>query len=199
MGAYSPAPVMDENMIKRTIDEIIMPTVKGMNAEGAPFKGVFFAGLMITDKGPELIEYNVRFGDPECQTLMMRLDSDIVPALMACADGTLEQMNVIWKEKTAMNVVMAAKGYPGAYEKNTEIKNLKEAESSDKVVIFHAGTKKEADRILATGGRVLNITALDDSVAEAKKTAYEALDKVDWPNGFCRRDIGWRALDREQK
>lgn len=199
MGAYSPAPVMDENMIKRTIDEIIMPTVKGMNAEGAPFKGVFFAGLMITDKGPELIEYNVRFGDPECQTLMMRLDSDIVPALMACADGTLEQMNVIWKEKTAMNVVMAAKGYPGAYEKNTEIKNLKEAESSDKVVIFHAGTKKEADRILATGGRVLNITALDGSVAEAKKTAYEALDKVDWPNGFCRRDIGWRALDREQK
>jgi phosphoribosylamine--glycine ligase len=108
-------------------------------------------------------------------------------------------MNVTWKEKTAMNVVMAAKGYPGAYEKNTEIKNLKEAESSDKVVIFHAGTKKEADRILATGGRVLNITALDDSVAEAKKTAYEALDKVDWPNGFCRRDIGWRALDREQK
>lgn len=199
MGAYSPAPVMDENMIKRTIDEIIMPTVKGMNAEGAPFKGVFFAGLMITDKGPELIEYNVRFGDPECQTLMMRLDSDIVPALMACTDGTLEQMNVIWKEKTAMNVVMAAKGYPGAYEKNTEIKNLKEAESSDKVVIFHAGTKKEADRILATGGRVLNITALDDSVAEAKKTAYEALDKVDWPNGFCRRDIGWRALDRKQK
>ena len=199
MGAYSPAPVMDENMIKRTIDEIIMPTVKGMNAEGAPFKGVFFAGLMITDKGPKLIEYNVRFGDPECQTLMMRLDSDIVPALMACADGTLEQMKVTWKEKTAMNVVMAAKGYPGAYEKNTEIKNLKEAESSDKVVIFHAGTKKEADRILATGGRVLNITALDGSVAEAKKTAYEALDKVDWPNGFCRRDIGWRALDREQK
>ncbi len=199
MGAYSPAPMMDDNMIKRTIDEIIMPTVKGMSAEGAPFKGVFFAGLMITDKGPELIEYNVRFGDPECQTLMMRLDSDIVPALMACSDGTLDQINIKWKQQSAMNVVMAANGYPGSYEKNTVIKNLVEAESSDKVVIFHAGTKKDGEQILATGGRVLNVTALDNSVTDAKKTAYDALDKIDWPYGFCRRDIGWRAIEREQK
>lgn len=198
MGAYSPAPVMDENIIQRTIDEIIFPTVRGMSNEGAPFKGVFFAGLMITDKGPELIEYNVRFGDPECQTLMMRLDCDILPALMACADGTLNKIDIKWKEKTAMNVVMAAKGYPGPYEKNTEIKNLEEAGSAENVMIFHAGTKKEGNQILATGGRVLNITALEGSVSEAKKTAYEALDKIEWPNGFCRRDIGWRAIQRNK-
>lgn len=199
MGAYSPAPVMDENMINRTIDEIIMPTVKGMNAEGIPFKGVFFAGLMITDKGPELIEYNVRFGDPECQTLMMRLDCDIVPALMACANGTLDKIKIKWKDKAAMNVVMAAKGYPESYNKNTVIKNLEIAGATDNVVIFHAGTKKIDGQILATGGRVLNITSLADSVTNAKITAYEALDKIDWADGFCRRDIGWRAIEREQK
>lgn len=197
MGAYSPAPVMDDNMIKRTIDEIIIPTVKGMNAEGAPFKGVFFAGLMITDKGPELIEYNVRFGDPECQTLMMRLDCDIVPALIACVDGTLENIEVKWKNKTAMNVVMAAKGYPGSYEKNTIIRNLENAGSADNVVIFHAGTKKNGNQILATGGRVLNITSIDDSVTKAKKSAHEALEKIEWSEGFYRRDIGWRAIQRE--
>lgn len=199
MGAYSPAPIMDDNMIKRTIDEIILPTVKGMSEEGAPFKGVFFAGLMITDKGPELIEYNVRFGDPECQTLMVRLESDIVPALMACTDGTLDKSEVKWKNKVAMNVVMAAKGYPGSYEKNTLIKNLEEAESSDDIVIFHAGTRKEENVILATGGRVLNVTSLNDTVTKARNAAYNALDKIDWPEGFCRRDIGWRAVQREQK
>ncbi|MCC3862301.1 phosphoribosylamine--glycine ligase [Pseudemcibacter aquimaris] len=198
MGAYSPAPVMTNEMIDRTINEIIMPTVKGMAAEGKPFKGVFFAGLMITDKGPELIEYNVRFGDPECQTLMMRLNSDIVPALMACADGTLDQISVDWSEKTAMNVVMAAKGYPGSYEKNTEINNLDDAGAADNVTIFHAGTKKDGEQILATGGRVLNITSLSDSVTNAAKDAYAALDKIEWPGGFCRRDIGWRAIEREK-
>ncbi|MDG1995430.1 MAG: phosphoribosylamine--glycine ligase [Emcibacteraceae bacterium] len=198
MGAYSPAPVMTEEMIERTINEIILPTVKGMNDQGMPFKGVFFAGLMITDKGPELIEYNVRFGDPECQTLMVRLDSDIVPALMACANGNIDQISVAWKDKTSMNVVMAANGYPGSYDKNTEIKNLDEAGSADNIMIFHAGTKKEDDRILATGGRVLNITSLSSNVTEAKNDAYRALDQINWPEGFCRRDIGWRAIEREK-
>lgn len=198
MGAYSPAPVMTDEMVDRTINEIIMPTVKGMAAEGKPFKGVFFAGLMITKKGPELIEYNVRFGDPECQTLMMRLSSDIVPALMACADGTLDQISIDWSEKTAMNIVMAAKGYPGSYEKNTKINNLDDAGSADNVTIFHAGTKKDGEQILATGGRVLNITSLSDSVTNAAKDAYAALDKIDWDQGFCRRDIGWRAIEREK-
>ncbi len=197
MGAYSPAPVMDEVMIKRTINEIIMPTVKGMREEGRPFKGVLFAGLMITNKGPELIEYNVRFGDPECQCLMMRLQSDLVPALMACAQGNLGQITAEWSDEVALNVVMAANGYPGSYEKNTEIKNLAAAEEADNIVIFHAGTKKEGNTILATGGRVLNVTALSPTVTEAKNDAYKALDKIDWPQGFCRRDIGWRAVERE--
>mgnify|MGYP000731214015 FL=1 len=198
MGAYSPAPVMDDAMIERTINEIILPTVNGMAAEGRPFKGVLFAGLMITNKGPELIEYNVRFGDPECQTLMMRLESDIVPALMACANGTIDQVSADWSDKVALNVVMAAKGYPGSYEKNTEIKNLEEAGSAQNIVIFHAGTKKEGEAIFATGGRVLNITSLSDTVTEAKNDAYEALDHINWPQGFCRRDIGWRAVEREK-
>ena len=198
MGAYSPAPVMDDAMIERTINEIILPTVNGMAAEGRPFKGVLFAGLMITNKGPELIEYNVRFGDPECQTLMMRLESDIVPALMACANGTIDQVSADWSDKVALNVVMAAKGYPGSYEKNTEIKNLEEAGSAQNIVIFHAGTKKEGEAIFATGGRVLNVTALSDTVTEAKNDAYEALDHINWPQGFCRRDIGWRAVEREK-
>jgi len=199
MGAYSPAPVMTEEMIERTINEIILPTVKGMNEKGMPFKGVFFAGLMITKKGPELIEYNVRFGDPECQTLMMRLNSDIVPALMACANGNIDQISVDWKDKTSMNVVMAANGYPGSYDKNTEIKNLDNAGSADNVMIFHAGTKKDGDQILATGGRVLNITSLSDNVTDAKNDAYAALDQINWPEGFCRRDIGWRAIEREKE
>lgn len=198
MGAYSPAPVMDAEMMDRTINEIIKPTVKGMAAEGRPFKGVLFAGLMITEKGPELIEYNARFGDPECQALMVRLESDIVPVLMACANGNLSEISVQWSDKTAMNVVMAANGYPGSYEKNTVIDNLDEAGAAENVVIFHAGTKKEGSTILATGGRVLNITSLSDSVTEAKKDAYAALDKINWPDGFCRRDIGWRAIEREE-
>ena len=197
MGAYSPAPVMNDKMIARTINEIILPTVKGMKQEGRPFQGVLFAGLMITEKGPELIEYNVRFGDPECQTLMMRLTSDIVPALMACANGNVEQVPVTWSNNVALNVVMAANGYPGSYEKNTEIKNLDQAGNADNVVIFHAGTKKDGDTILATGGRVLNVIALSSSVTEAKKDAYLALDQIDWKQGFCRRDIGWRAFKRE--
>lgn len=199
MGAYSPAPVMSDAMIERTINEIILPTVKGMAAEGRPFKGVLFAGLMITEKGPELIEYNVRFGDPECQTLMMRLKTDIVPVLMACANGTIDQVSANWSDKVALNVVMAADGYPGSYKKNTEIKNLDHAGSAENVVIFHAGTKKEGEAIRATGGRVLNVTGLSNTVTDAKNDAYAALDLIDWPEGFCRRDIGWRAIEREKR
>lgn len=197
MGAYSPAPVMDAEITQRTIDEIIIPTVNGMAAEGRPFKGVLFAGLMITEKGPELIEYNVRFGDPECQCLMMRLKSDIVPILLACSDGSLDQTSAEWSQDVSLNVVMAANGYPGSYEKNTEIKNLEQAGAEDNIVIFHAGTKKDGDKTFATGGRVLNVTAMAHSVTEAKNDAYNALDQISWPGGFCRRDIGWRAVKRE--
>ena len=198
MGAYSPAPVMTGDLVERTINEIILPTVRGMKEEGHPFTGVLYAGLMITAKGPELIEYNVRFGDPECQVLMMRLKSDIVPALMATASGTLDQESLDWFDDMALTVVMAAKGYPGSYEKNTEIRNLKAAGADEDVVIFHAGTKKQDGKVLATGGRVLNVTARAASITEAKDKAYAAVDKVDWDNGFCRRDIGWRAVEREQ-
>ncbi|PCI33445.1 MAG: phosphoribosylamine--glycine ligase [Alphaproteobacteria bacterium] len=199
MGAYSPAAVMTDEMTRRTIEEIILPTVRGMKAEGHPFKGVFFAGLMITTKGPELIEYNVRFGDPECQVLMMRMKSDIVPALMACATGGVDKVEMDWHPTPALSVVMAANGYPGSYNKNTEIGNLDQAGQDDNTLIFHAGTKQQDGKILATGGRVLNITALGDSVGQAQDRAYAALDQIDWPEGFCRRDIGWRAVARERE
>ncbi|MCF8473177.1 MAG: phosphoribosylamine--glycine ligase [Emcibacter sp.] len=198
MGAYSPAPVMTDEIIQRTLNEIILPTVRGMKAEGYPFKGVFFAGLMITAKGPELIEYNVRFGDPECQVLMMRLKSDIVPALLASAKGGLDKISLDWHNMPALTVVMATKGYPESYEKNTEIRNLEKTGGQENTMIFHAGTKKENNKIFAVGGRVLNITAMDKTVSEAKDKAYRALDLIDWPEGFCRRDIGWRAILREK-
>lgn len=198
MGAYSPAPVMTDEMTQRTIDEIILPTLRGMKEQGHPFKGVLFAGLMITEKGPELIEYNVRFGDPECQVLMMRMKSDIVPALIASAKGGVDQIAMTWHDMSALTVVMAARGYPGHYEKNTVIGNLDQAGSEDNITIFHAGTKKQDGKILAIGGRVLGVTALGTSVSKAKDKAYNALDQVDWPEGFCRRDIGWRAVAREQ-
>lgn len=198
MGAYSPAPVMTEEMTARTINEIILPTVRGMKQEGHPFKGVFFAGLMITDKGPELIEYNVRFGDPECQVLMMRLKSDIMPALLACAQGNVDKIEMTWHDQPALSVVMAAKGYPESYKKHTEIKNLGPAGQDKDTYIFHAGTKCEEGKIFAAGGRVLNITAMGENVEIAQRKAYSALDQIDWPEGFCRRDIGWRAVEREQ-
>ncbi len=202
MGAYSPAPVMTDEMTARTINEIILPTVRGMKQEGHPFKGVFFAGLMITGKGPELIEYNVRFGDPECQVLMMRMKSDIVPALMACAQGNgqgnVDKIEMTWHDQPALSVVMAAKGYPESYEKHTEIKNLEPAAQNQDTYIFHAGTICEEGKIFAAGGRVLNVTAMGASVKIAQSKAYAALDQIDWPEGFCRRDIGWRAVKREE-
>jgi phosphoribosylamine---glycine ligase len=152
---------------------------------------------MITDKGPQLIEYNVRFGDPECQVLMLRLKDDILTLMQGAVDGTLDKMSARWRDEAALTVVMAAKGYPASYEKGTEIKGLEAAASDDAVQIFHAGTKADADTLLAIGGRVLNVTALGATVGEAQQKAYQAVDKIDWPNGFCRRDIGWRAVARE--
>ena len=198
MGAYSPAPVMTDAMIARTMDEIIMPTLRAMKAKGMPYKGVLFAGLMITKNGPKLIEYNVRFGDPETQVLMLRLMSDLVPALLAAIDGELQHFSLRWFPEPALTVVMAAQGYPGDYAKGTRIEGLDEAAKVEGVEIFHAGTKAEGDDILANGGRVLNVTASGASVGEAQRRAYQAIDRIKWPQGFCRRDIGWQAIKREK-
>ncbi len=200
MGAYSPAPVFTKSVEGKVMEQIIVPTVKGMAAEGHPFKGVLFAGLMIDDAGnPKLIEYNIRFGDPECQVLMTRLKSDVLDILDGAATGKLDTVKPEWHDETAMVVVMAAKGYPGSYEKGTEIRNVADADAMDKVKVLHAGTKMDGDKLTATGGRVLGVTARGTSVTEAQKRAYEAVDTIDWPGGFCRRDIGWRAIAREQK
>ncbi len=196
MGAYSPAPVMTPEMTARTMTEIIEPTLRAMAAMGSPYKGVLFAGLMITEDGPKLIEYNVRFGDPETQVLMLRMMSDLVPALMAARDGVLKSFDLRWYDDAALTVVMAAKGYPGDYQKGTVIEGLDEAAKVEGVQIFHAGTKADGDRILVNGGRVLNVCAIGRSVAEAQRQAYAAVDKINWPDGFCRRDIGRRAIER---
>jgi len=196
MGAYSPAPIMTDALAEQVMDEIIKPTVAAMKAEGMPYQGVFFAGLMITDTGPSLIEYNVRFGDPECQVLMMRLKSDVLPALMACKDGGLAHLDLRWHDAAAMTVVMAADGYPGSYEKGSVIGNLDGAGASDDVEIFHAGTARDGETITAIGGRVLNVTGMGPDVQAARDAAYGAVEKVDWPQGFYRRDIGWRALQK---
>jgi phosphoribosylamine--glycine ligase len=194
MGAYSPAPVMTAEQARRTMDEIVLPTVHAMKAMGAPYKGVLYAGLMITAEGPKLIEYNVRFGDPECQVLMLRLMSDLVPALLACCDGMLKSFDLRWYPDAALTVVMAAKGYPGSYGKGSVIEGLDEAAETEGVEIFHAGTIAQAGRLLANGGRVLDISAVGKTVAEAQQRAYAAVDHIRWPDGFCRRDIGYRAL-----
>jgi phosphoribosylamine--glycine ligase len=193
MGAYSPAPVMTPALCARVMDEIIAPTMRAMTARGAPFKGVLYAGLMIKDGAPKLIEYNVRFGDPEAQVLMMRLKSDLLPALLAVAEGWLSGVALDWHDEPALCVVMAAKGYPGVYDKGSEIKGLDAAGADPKVQIFHAGTKRDGKRILADGGRVLGVTARGDTIAEAKTLAYAAIDQIDWRQGFCRHDIGARA------
>jgi phosphoribosylamine--glycine ligase len=166
-----------------------------MAARGTPFKGALYAGLMIADGAPKLIEYNVRFGDPEAQVLMMRLRSDLLPALLAVAEGRrLAGIALDWHEAPALCVVMAAKGYPGAYDKGSEIKGLEAAGADPKVQIFHAGTKRDGKRILADGGRVLGVTARGGTIAEARTLAYAAIDQIDWPQGFCRHDIGSRAI-----
>jgi phosphoribosylamine--glycine ligase len=197
MGAYSPAPIMTAAMEKRVMDEIVLPTIAALKRAGCPYKGVLFAGLMITKDGPQLIEYNVRFGDPECQVLMLRLMSDLVPALIAARDGQLKSFDLRWYPDAALTVVMATKGYPGAYGKGSAIEGLDQAARVEGVEIFHAGTKADGNKILANGGRVLNICARGKTVAEAQTRAYQAVDRIKWPEGFCRRDIGYRAIARE--
>jgi phosphoribosylamine--glycine ligase len=198
MGAYSPAPVLTATMTEQTMARIIRPTLAAMRAKGTPYRGILYAGLMITKDGPKLIEYNCRFGDPECQVLMMRLESDLATALMAARDGKLAGMELEWRNDAALTVVMAAKGYPGTYQKGSEIRNLDAAAAIPNVQIFHAATERRGNRLLAAGGRVLSVTALGATVHDAQASAYEAVDRIDWPGGFCRRDIGWRAIARDR-
>ena len=198
MGAYSPTPFVTAEVHDQIMSRIILPTVAGMKARGTPFRGVLYAGVMLTDSGPKLFEYNVRFGDPECQVLMLRMMSDIVPAFLAACDGQLKHFNLRWYPEAAITVVMAAKGYPGDYRKGTRIEGLDEAAKIEGVEIFHAGTVEKDGVILANGGRVLNVCALGKTVTEAQARAYAAVDRIHWPDGFCRRDIAWQAVEAEK-
>ncbi len=196
MGAYSPAPCLSPTLEAEVMARIILPTVAAMAAEGRPFKGVLYAGLMLTSQGPQLIEYNVRFGDPECQVLLPRLKSDLLPALLAARDGVLDAFDLRWNDDVALCVVLAAKGYPENPLKDTVIRGLEEAAAVDPMVlVFHAGTKIAGNRLVADGGRVLNVVARATTVREAQLRAYKVVDRIDWPEGFCRRDIGWRAVE----
>jgi phosphoribosylamine--glycine ligase len=199
MGAYSPTPFVTPEIHEEIMVRIILPTVAGMKARGMPFRGVLYAGVMLTVQGAKLFEYNVRFGDPECQVLMLRMMSDVVPALLASIDGELGHFNLRWYAEPALTVVMAANGYPGDYRKGTRIDGLDEAAKVDGVEIFHAGTIAKDGAILANGGRVLNVCAMGKTVTEAKARAYQAVDRVKWPDGFCRRDIAWQAVEAERK
>lgn len=199
MGTYSPAPIMTDTLQAQVMESIIEPLVKGMEQEGIPYQGVIFAGLMINETGPKLLEINVRFGDPETQVLMARLRSDLVPLLIATASGNLNRHRIQMEAHAALCVVMATKGYPGEYKNGSIIRNLETVASTDHILLFHAGTKLgEKGEIFANGGRVLGVTATGNTVLNAQKTAYEAVDLIDWPEGFCRRDIGWRAVKREK-
>jgi phosphoribosylamine---glycine ligase len=198
MGAYSPAPIVDATMSDRVRAEIVLPTLRAMKAMGAPYKGVLYAGLMIGPEGPKLIEYNVRFGDPETQVLMPRLVSDLVPALFASRDGVLKSFDLRWRPDAALTVVMAARGYPGTYARGSVIAGLDEAAAVEGVEIFHAGTKQDGRRVVSDGGRVLDVSALGATVSEARTRAYAAVSRIRWPEGFCRHDIGWRAVEREK-
>jgi phosphoribosylamine---glycine ligase len=198
MGAYSPTPFVTPEIHDQIMSRIILPTVAGMKARGTPFRGVLYAGVMLTEQGPKLFEYNVRFGDPECQVLMLRMMSDIVPAFLASCDGQLKHFDLRWYPESALTVVMAAKGYPGDYARGTRIEGLDEAAKIEGVEIFHAGTVAKDGAILANGGRVLNICASGKTVTEAQQRAYEAVDRIKWPEGFCRRDIAWQAVEMER-
>ena len=195
MGTYSPAPILNKDLTQEIMQKFIIPTVDGMKKEGHIYRGVLYAGLMITENGPKLIEYNARFGDPETQVLLMRLKTDLLPALIACADGTLDQINLDWDRSAAICVVMAANGYPAEYKKGTSIKGLQKAGKIEGTQIFHAGTLlNQRGDLIANGGRVLGITSLGEDLTMAQKRAYAAVDLIDWTDGFCRRDIGWRAI-----
>ncbi len=196
MGAYCPAPVVTQKIADTIMNRIITPVIEGMAAEGRPYKGVLYAGLMIKDGEPKVLEFNARFGDPECQPLMMLLKTDMLELLVACAEGRLDTVEVEWHADSALTVVMATRGYPGYYEKGTEIRGLDAIDSGDGLMVFHAGTRADGDKFLANGGRVLGVTARGTTVKDAQANAYEAIDKIEWPDGFCRRDIGWRAIER---
>ena len=198
MGAYSPAPVLTPALEAQVMREIVQPTVDTMAADGIPYVGVLYAGLMLTKAGPQLIEYNARFGDPECQVLMLRMKSDIVPVLLAAVDGDLDHVSVQWHDAPALTLVMAAEGYPGTPKKGTVIEGTETA-AGEGVVIFHAGTARNGEgRLVANGGRVLNVTATGQNVREARDRAYAAAEKIRWREGFYRSDIGWRAIAREE-
>ncbi|MGR3655031.1 MAG: phosphoribosylamine--glycine ligase [Paracoccus sp. (in: a-proteobacteria)] len=194
MGAYSPAPVLTESLQDQVMTRIVRPTIAEMAARGTPFQGVLYAGLMIAGGEARLVEYNVRFGDPECQALMLRLGAQALDLLLACAEGRLAETQITWGHDHAMTVVMATKGYPGSYEKGTPIRGLDRLPESSFEMVFHAGTAERDGRIIATGGRVLACTGRGATLAEAHDRAYALVDAIDWPDGFCRRDIGWRAL-----
>jgi phosphoribosylamine--glycine ligase len=196
MGAYSPAPIFAPDLQERVMREIVTPTIQAMAAEATPFKGVLYAGLMVCSDGPKLIEYNARFGDPETQAMLPRLQSDLLSLMQQCARGNLTANSIKLSSDTALTVVIAAKGYPDAPKKGTEIRGLEKAERMPGVIVTHAGTRRDGARLLADGGRVLNVTAIAPDIAEARRRAYAAIDAIDWPDGFCRRDIGWRALER---
>jgi phosphoribosylamine--glycine ligase len=193
MGAFAPAPALTPALTERAMAEIVRPAVAGMAAEGSPYRGVLYAGLMLTADGPKLIEFNVRMGDPECQALLPRLMTDLGQLLLGAAEGALGHMDLRWYPEPALTVVLAAKGYPGAYDRGDEIRGLEAAAALEGVTIFHAGTRIADGRVLADGGRVLNVTATGATLAEARARAYAAIDRIDWPGGFCRRDIGARA------
>lgn len=194
MGAYSPAPVLTDEIATKAMEHIIKPTIAEMARRGTPYEGVLYAGLMIKDGAPRLVEYNVRFGDPECQVLMMRLGAQALDLMQACAEGRLASVKANWARDHAVTVVLAADGYPGGYAKGGQIKGLDDLPTDSKNMVFHAGTKSQDGQIIAAGGRVLNVTARGDSLQDARDRAYAMVDKIDWPDGFCRRDIAWRAL-----
>ena len=194
MGAYSPAPILNEEVLKKTVERIIRPTMREMVRRGMPFTGVLYAGLMIHDSDPRLVEYNVRFGDPECQVIMMRLGGQILDALLSTANGELSDVKINWAEDHSITVVMASNGYPSSYKKGTQINGLANLPSDSNSICFHAGTMEKNGKIVANGGRVLNITTRAETLIEAQKSAYEMIANIDWPEGFYRKDIGWRAL-----
>ena len=198
MGAYSPAPIITPALEAEVMERIIRPTLVAMQDSGTPFVGILYAGLMLTADGPKLIEYNIRFGDPEAQVLLPRLRTDLVAAMLAACDGTLDQVRPSWSDEAALTVVLAAEGYPGTPRRGTTIRGLEQAAAQPNVFVFHAGTAIQDNAVIANGGRVLNVTATAPTITEAQRRAYTAVDEIDWPEGFCRRDIGWRAVEREQ-
>jgi len=198
MGAYSPAPVFTKEVEKEVLEKIVRPTARALSLAGTPYSGVLYIGLMITKDGPKLIEYNVRFGDPECQVLMLRMVDDLLTLMLATANGELDKSSVRWRDQVAITVVYANKGYPGAYKSGSEVRGIEKANLVDGTIVFHAGTKKDGGKLTANGGRVLNVTSIGETVTEARERAYQAIELIDWPEGFYRSDIGWRAIAREK-